>query len=158
MPTHPTVLSVEGEKTVVSPVPSLASTLDVVSSVTLDLKGEECAEMVSPVALDVVVPIALNLKGKGMVTELAKLEGADAAAFPTTTNILNPTNPTTNMGKDSPKTSTRPTKTNETNAAEMPPRPDLTVGMPPRPDLRAEESTRTVLPPTPSLTCTVSSA
>ncbi|KAI0285817.1 hypothetical protein BGY98DRAFT_943602 [Russula aff. rugulosa BPL654] len=50
-------------------------------------------------------------------------------------NSLKPTKPTTNTGKDSPKTSIRPTKT---NVAEMPPRPDL----------RAEASTRLVLPPT----------
>jgi hypothetical protein len=69
MPTQATTL--EGAGTVVSPVPILASPLDVVSTMALDLKAGEGAEMVvSPVALEVVVPMALNLKGEEASTRL----------------------------------------------------------------------------------------
>ena len=119
-------------------MPSLASTLEVLSPMTL--KGEEMpthattlegAGMVaSPMptlapTLEVASPITLNLKGEEMPTHATTtLEGSDsdAAACPTTTNSLKLMNPTTNTGMDSPKTSTRPTKM---NAAEMPSRPGM---------------------------------
>jgi hypothetical protein len=71
--------------------------------------------------------VTLNLKSEEM---MMTWEGSDsdAAACATTTNNLKPTRPTTNTGQDSPKMSTRPTKT---NVAEMPLRPGM----------RAEKST-----------------
>jgi hypothetical protein len=113
--THATTL--EGANMVASPVPSLASTLEV------------------------VFPISLNLTGEEMPTHATTLEGSDSdvAACPTTTNSLNPTNPTTNTGKDSLKTSTHPTKAN-LNAAEMP--------SPPGMGMSAETSACPMLPPT----------
>jgi hypothetical protein len=85
---------------VVSPIPTRAPTLEVVS------------------------PIILNLKGEEMQTHVTTLDGSDsdAAACPTITNSLKQTNLTTNTGKNSPKTSTRPTTT---NAAEMSSRPGM---------------------------------
>jgi hypothetical protein len=87
--------------------------------------------------LDVVSLMTLNLKGEEMPTHPTTLEGADsdAAACATTTNSLKPTHPMTNTGQNSPKMSTRPTKT---NVAEMPSRPGM----------GAETSTRPMLPPT----------
>jgi hypothetical protein len=84
--------------------------------------GEENQE-IPPLAtqVEVVSPANLNLKGE-------EVEGSDSdvAACPTTTNSLNPTNPTTNAGQNSRKTSPRPT---ETNAAEMPPRQGMGAEM-----------------------------
>jgi hypothetical protein len=116
------------------PVPTLATALEVVSPMILNLKGEEMptpattlegAEMVAsptvPTTMEVTSPMTLNLKGEEMPTHTTTLEGSDsdsdAAACPTTTNSLKPKNPMTNAGQGSPKTSTRPTKT---NAAEIP--------------------------------------
>src|SRR6266567_2343680 len=112
-----------------------------VSPTTLNLKGEDREGEVStlataleemvvslPVAthattLQVLSPLTLNL-GEEMSnpSHATTVDGSDsdAAACPTTTNSLRPTNPTTNAGQDSPKMSTRLTKT---NAAEMPTRP-----------------------------------
>jgi hypothetical protein len=65
-----------GAEMVVSPVTTRGTTLEVVSLMTLDLKGEE------------------------MPTHATALEGSDsdAAACPITTNSLKPTQPTTNAG------------------------------------------------------------
>jgi hypothetical protein len=81
--------------------------------------------------LEVVSPVALDLKGEQMPTHATTLEVADpeAAACPTTTNSvsLNPVNPATKAGKDSsPKTSTLPT---ETQALEMPSRAGMHPGI-----------------------------
>jgi hypothetical protein len=96
MPTRAT--TVKYAKMAVSPVPTLALPLEVVSPMTLNLKGEE------------------------MPTHATTLEGSDsdAAVCLTTTNSLRPTRPTTNTGQNIPKTSTRPT-----SAAEMPSRPGM---------------------------------
>jgi hypothetical protein len=89
--------------------------------------------------LELVSLMALNLKREEVRTRThaTALGGSDsdAAAWPTTTNSLNPTNPMINAGQGSPKTSTRPTKT---NAAEMPSRPGM----------GAETSECPMLPPT----------
>jgi len=102
------------EEMVVSPpVRTLATTLEVVSPMILHLKGD--GEEIPAVATTMeVAPVTLNLKGEEMPTHATTQKGldSDAAACPTTTNSLRPTNPTTNTGQDSPKTSTRPTKTN----------------------------------------------
>jgi hypothetical protein len=142
-----------------------------VSPMTLNSKGEESEDpegevstlatapeemleemLVSPpvggpaqTTLQVLSPMTLNL-GEQMSSpsHATTLDGSDsdAAAFPITTNNLNPTNPTTNTGQNSPKTPTRPP-----NAAEMPsgfgpPGPPGPAG------LRAETSTCPMLPPT----------
>jgi hypothetical protein len=87
--------------------------------------------------LELVALVTLDLGDEEMPTHAATLEraGSDAAAWPATTNSLKPTHPMTNAGQDSPKTSTRPTKT---NAAEMPSRPGM----------GAETSACPILPPT----------
>jgi hypothetical protein len=98
---------------VASQVPTLGTTMEVVSPMILNLKGEERptlatlegAEMaVSPVAtlVEVLSPITLYLKGEDMPTHATTLpvEGSDsdAAACPISTNSLKPTEPTTNTG------------------------------------------------------------
>jgi hypothetical protein len=149
---------------VVPPVPTLATTLEVISpALNLPVKSEEmpaqtplegAAGMVaSPMptlapTLEVVSPITLNLKGEEMpthVTTTLECSDSDAAACPTTTNSLKQTNLTTNTGKDSPKTSTRPTKM---NAAEMPSRPGMSAEMSTCPGMSTETSTCPMLPPT----------
>jgi hypothetical protein len=137
----PTLASTLEEMVVSPPVRTLATTLEVVSPMTLHLKGDG-EEMPIVATTMEVAPVTLNLKGEEMPTHATTQEGlgldspSDAAACPTTTNSLRPTNPTTNTGQDSPKTSTRPTKT---NAAEMPGMVAETLAhpmLPPHPLLR----------------------
>jgi hypothetical protein len=115
--------------------------LQVLSPMTLNLKGEESEDRegevstlatapeemleemgVSPpvggpilTALQVLSPLTLNL---GEEVSDPSHATTDAAAFPITTNSQHPTDPTTNAGQSSSKTPTRPS-----NAAEMPSRP-----------------------------------
>src|SRR6266852_5770210 len=100
------------------------------SAMTLDLKSRKEMATLATTMEEVVSLMALELNGK----EKPGVD-SDAAACSTTTNSLNPTNPKTNAGQGSPKTSTRPTKT---NAAEMPSRPGMS----------AEISTCPMIPPT----------
>lgn len=94
IPTHATTRTLD---MVVSPVPSLATTLKVIPPM-----GEEIPTRATP--------------AEGSDSSL------DAAGAPITTNSLKPTNTTTNAGQNSPKTSIRPTNT---NAAEMLSRPGM---------------------------------
>jgi len=142
----------------VSLVPTLETTLNVLSPMTLNLKGdsEEMVTLptmlpvrnakmaVSPVpsrstTLELLSQMTLNLEGKEMPAHATTLEGSDsnAAAYPITMNSLKLTNPTTNVGQDSQKTSTRPARTNA-------------AGMLSRLGMIAEMPTYPMLPPSPT--------
>ena len=143
----------EGEK------PNFATTLEVVVSPPVQTGATtlEGAKMVPPVptfaTLEVVPPMTLNLKSEEMPSHVTTMDGpdSDAAACPTATNSLGPmgpTNPTINTGEDSPKTSSRPTKT---NAEEMPTRPGTSAETPTYPMLPPTRATSSAWLPHPLL-------
>jgi hypothetical protein len=113
------VTNLEGADLVVSPVATRGTTLGVVSPMALNLKSEEMTAIVTTLkesvapgrgavpthactTLEVVTPMTLDLKGEEMPTHATTPDSegsdSDAAACPTSTNSLKPTEPTTNTG------------------------------------------------------------